>query len=287
MDTDPNLLSGLALQGSDVSPSMAVSTRTDSTICARRWCVPTSSRRTSSAPATPTSQQRRIDTLHEHIFRPPKRCPAGRPGQPMLAEWMVTWWRASSNRSGREPGCPAAGAAEREAKDARGASGRASSLPWLDVLDGGARAAQGGGGRGRGLLGDVRSRSRGLSTSCGCRRSLRWRPRRLCRWSRRPMRSSRAAPAGGGDRRSRSRGHREPELSRCRGAGRSSRRGDLPARLRLSGAAARPRADDARHGVRPCVADEARRDGDEHHGARQRGVIGLDDPLAKYVPECD
>jgi hypothetical protein len=90
MDTDPNLLSGLALQGSDV-PSFdggqydnGLNDLRNTFLCTNR----VSSYLIGSADPDASDNNGTIDTLHEHIFRPRFYDPLGGPGQPTLAQWM-------------------------------------------------------------------------------------------------------------------------------------------------------------------------------------------------------
>jgi Pectinacetylesterase len=89
-DTDPNLLSGLALEGSDV-PSFdggqynnGLNDLRSSYLCTGKissYYIGTGDPDASDSNGT-------IDTLHEHIFRPRFYDPLGGPGQPTLAQWM-------------------------------------------------------------------------------------------------------------------------------------------------------------------------------------------------------
>ncbi len=89
-DTDPNLLSGLALQGSDVPTFDAgqyVSGLDDlksTYVCTGRI----SSYLIGNADPDASDSNGSIDTLHEHIFRPRFYDPLAGSGQPTLAQWM-------------------------------------------------------------------------------------------------------------------------------------------------------------------------------------------------------
>jgi hypothetical protein len=89
-DTDPNLLSGLALQGSDV-PSFDGGQYADGLTDLRGMYECTgriSSYLIGTADPDASDSNGSIDTLHEHIFRPRFYEPLAGPGQPTLAQWM-------------------------------------------------------------------------------------------------------------------------------------------------------------------------------------------------------
>jgi hypothetical protein len=89
-DTDPNLLSGLALQGSDV-PSFDGGQYDDGLNDLRSTYVCTgkiSSYFVGTGDPDASDTNGSIDTLHEHIFRPRFYDPLAGPGQPTLAQWM-------------------------------------------------------------------------------------------------------------------------------------------------------------------------------------------------------
>ncbi len=89
-DTDPNLLSGLALQGSDV-PSFDAGQYENGLNDLRAAYVCTghiSSYVIGNADPDASDSNGSIDTLHEHIFRPRFYDPLAGPGQPTIAQWM-------------------------------------------------------------------------------------------------------------------------------------------------------------------------------------------------------
>jgi hypothetical protein len=89
-DTDPNVLSGLALQGSDV-PSFDGGQYENGLDDLRTALVCTnliSSYLIGSGDPDASDSNGTIDTLHEHIFRPRFYAPLAGPGQPTLAQWM-------------------------------------------------------------------------------------------------------------------------------------------------------------------------------------------------------
>jgi hypothetical protein len=89
-DTDPNLLSGLALQGSDV-PSFDAGQYENGLDDLRSTYVCTgriSSYFIGTGDPDASDSNGSIDTLHEHIFRPRFYDPLAGPGQPTLAQWM-------------------------------------------------------------------------------------------------------------------------------------------------------------------------------------------------------
>jgi len=89
-DTDPNLLSGLAFQGSDV-PSFDAgqySTGLDALRTAYVCSGTSSSYYIGTGDPDASDTNGTIDSLHEHIFRPRFYAPLAGPGQPTLAQWM-------------------------------------------------------------------------------------------------------------------------------------------------------------------------------------------------------
>ena len=89
-DTDPNLLSGLALQGSDV-PSFDGGQFSDGLQELKATYVCTnaiSSYLIGTGDPDASDSNGTIDTLHQHIFRPRFYSPLAGPGQPTVAQWM-------------------------------------------------------------------------------------------------------------------------------------------------------------------------------------------------------
>ncbi len=89
-DTDPNLLSGLALQGSDV-PSFDAGMYNNGLDDLRSEYVCTgkiSSYFIGTGDPDASDSNGSIDTLHEHIFRPRFYDALAGPGSPTLAQWM-------------------------------------------------------------------------------------------------------------------------------------------------------------------------------------------------------
>jgi hypothetical protein len=88
-DTDPNLLSGLGLQGGDV-PSFDAGMYENGLLQLRQDYVCTgalSSYYIGSADPDASDMNGAIDTLHEHIFRDRFYAPLAGAGQPTLAQW--------------------------------------------------------------------------------------------------------------------------------------------------------------------------------------------------------
>jgi hypothetical protein len=89
-DTDPNVLSGLGLQGGDV-PSFPGSQYEQGLNDLRSTYLCTgriSSYFIGTADPDASTSNGSIDTLHEHIFRPRFYYPLAGPGQPTLSKWM-------------------------------------------------------------------------------------------------------------------------------------------------------------------------------------------------------
>jgi hypothetical protein len=88
-DTDPNILSGLALQGNDV-PSFDGGQYEDGLMNLRSTYLCTnqiSSYYIGTGDPDASDSNGTIDTLHQHIFRPRFYDPLAGPGQPTLAKW--------------------------------------------------------------------------------------------------------------------------------------------------------------------------------------------------------
>jgi hypothetical protein len=89
-DTDPNILSGLAFQGSDV-PSFDAgqySSGLDALRTAYVCSGTISSYYIGTGDPDASDMNGTIDSLHEHIFRPRFYAPLAGPSQPTLAQWM-------------------------------------------------------------------------------------------------------------------------------------------------------------------------------------------------------
>jgi hypothetical protein len=89
-DTDPNLLSGLGLQGGDV-PEFDGGEYDNGLMDLRAKYLCTdriSSYFIGTGDPDASDSNGTIDTLHEHIFRPRFYDPLAGPGQPTLAQWM-------------------------------------------------------------------------------------------------------------------------------------------------------------------------------------------------------
>jgi hypothetical protein len=89
-DTDPNILSGLALQGNNV-PSFDGGQFENGLMDLRSTYVCTnsiSSYYIGTGDPDASDKNGSIDTLHQHIFRPRFYDPLAGPGQPTLAQWM-------------------------------------------------------------------------------------------------------------------------------------------------------------------------------------------------------
>jgi len=89
-DTDPNLLTTLGLQGSDV-PGFTGDQYDEGLIDLRSTYLCTdriSSYFIGTGDPDASDSNGTIDTLHEHIFRPRFYDPLAGPGQPTLAQWM-------------------------------------------------------------------------------------------------------------------------------------------------------------------------------------------------------
>jgi hypothetical protein len=90
-DTDPNLLSGLGLQGADV-PAFDGGQYNDGLLALRSTYACTgrvSSYFIGTGDPDASDSNGAIDTLHEHIFRPRFYEALAGPGQPTLAQWMA------------------------------------------------------------------------------------------------------------------------------------------------------------------------------------------------------
>jgi hypothetical protein len=90
-DTDPNLLSGLALEGSDV-PAFDGGMYANGLYALRTTYVCTnniSSYFIGTGDPDASDSNGTIDTLHEHIFRPRFYDPLAGPNQPTLAQWTA------------------------------------------------------------------------------------------------------------------------------------------------------------------------------------------------------
>jgi len=90
-DTDPNLLSGLGLQGGDV-PSFDGGQYDNGLVALRATYLCTdrvASYFIGDADPDASDSNGTIDTLHEHIFRARFYDQLAGPGQPSLAEWMT------------------------------------------------------------------------------------------------------------------------------------------------------------------------------------------------------
>ena len=89
-DTDPNLLSGLALEGAD-PPAVDAGMYENGLDALRTTYVCTgniSSYYIGLGDPDASDSNGTIDTLHQHIFRPRFYDPLAGPGQPTLAQWM-------------------------------------------------------------------------------------------------------------------------------------------------------------------------------------------------------
>jgi hypothetical protein len=89
-DTDPNLLSGLALQGAD-PPAFDAGMYENGLDALRSQYLCTgvvSSYFIGTGDPDASDMNGTIDTLHQHIFRPRFYDPLAGPGQPTLAKWM-------------------------------------------------------------------------------------------------------------------------------------------------------------------------------------------------------
>ena len=89
-DTDPNLLSGLALEGAD-PPAFDAGMYENGLDALRTTYVCTgniSSYYIGTGDPDASDSNGTIDTLHQHIFRPRFYDPLAGPGQPTLAQWM-------------------------------------------------------------------------------------------------------------------------------------------------------------------------------------------------------